>query len=136
MAVMGAQCSYDPRFIKEHIGGRAHEHSALPTLYGLKPNELDTPKAYKMYEEASAINFLTADDPPAYLFYSEDKGPLPPNAAPGQGIHHPNFGVVLKEKMDALKIECVLRHRDDLAGKPGANPQIEAAEFFKKHLIP
>jgi acetyl esterase len=134
MAVMGAQSSYDPRFIKEHIGGRAHEHSALPRLYGLKPDELDTPKAYKMYEEASAINFLTADDPPVYLFYSEPKGPLPANAAPGQGIHHPNFGVVLKEKMDALKIECILRHSDDLAGKPGANAQQEAVEFFKKHL--
>src|SRR5262245_38879731 len=107
-AVLGAQVSYDPRWIKEKIGGRAHEHPALMPFYGLKADELDSPKAHKLYEEASAINYLTKDDPPVFLFYNEPKGPLPDDAQPGQGIHHPNFGVALKEKMDPLGIECVL----------------------------
>src|SRR5439155_21213867 len=35
LGVVGAQTSYDPRFIKKWIGGRAHEHPALRAFYGL-----------------------------------------------------------------------------------------------------
>ena len=35
VGVDGAQTSYDPRFIKALIGGRAHEHPALPLFYGI-----------------------------------------------------------------------------------------------------
>src|SRR5262245_13278 len=97
MAVMGAQSSYDLRVIKEWVGEAAAKHPALPGFYGLKEDELDTPRAHKLYEAASAINYLTKDDPPVYAFYSEARN-LPPNARPGQGIHHINFGLRLKEK--------------------------------------
>lgn len=131
MAVIGAQCTYDPRLIRQWIGEAAARHPALQGFYGLKDDELDTPKAYKLYEAASAINYLTKDDPPVYAFYSEPRGPLPPDAKPGQGIHHINFGLRLKERMDALGIECVVRHRDE-----GANPDKEIVEFFIRHLKP
>ena len=36
LGVDGAQTSYDPRFIKELIGGRAHEHPALRAFFGIK----------------------------------------------------------------------------------------------------
>ena len=136
MAVQGAQTTYDPRAIKKLIGGRAHEHPALMPFYGLKPDELDTPKAHKLYEEASPITHLSKGDPPVFLFYSEPKGPLPADARPGQGIHHPNFGVHLKEKMDPLKIECVLRHRDDYKDKGDAQGVLhgEMVAFFLKHF--
>jgi acetyl esterase len=135
-AVLGAQASYDPRWIKKHVGGRAHEHPALPQLYGLKAGELDSPKAHKLYDEAAPINYITKDDPPVFLFYSEPKGPLPADAAPGQGIHHPRFGEALKAKLDPLKIECVVRHRDDYKGKPnpGAERNEEMVAFLVKHL--
>jgi acetyl esterase len=135
-AVLGAQASYDPRWIEKHVGGRAHEHPALLPFYGLKADEVDTPKAHKLYEEAAPINFVTKDDPPVYLFYSEPKGPLPADAAPGQGIHHPNFGAALREKLDPLKVECVVRHSDDYKGKanPGAERNKEMVAFFVKHL--
>jgi acetyl esterase len=133
MAVMGAQSTYDPRVIKEWVGGRAHEHPALTGFYGLKQEELETPKAFKLYEAASAINHLGAGDPPVYMFYYEPKGPLPADARPGQGIHHINFGIHLKEKMDTLKIECVLRHQDDLR-KEGGNMNDEIAAFLKKQF--
>jgi acetyl esterase len=135
-AVQGAQSSYDPRWIKEHVGGRAHEHPALAQLYGLKPDEFDTPKAHKLYQEASPINYVSKDDPPVFLFYSESKAPLPADAKPGDGIHHPKFGEALKEKLDALKIECVLRHLDDYKDKPGAGsaPMREMVDFLLRHL--
>jgi acetyl esterase/lipase len=133
LGVMGAQSSYDPRFIKQIVGGRAHEHPALMPFYGLKEDELDSPKAHKLYEEASAINYVSKDDPPVFLFYNEPKGPLPDDAKPGQGIHHPNFGIALKEKLGPLGIECVLRHQDDYRGGRG-DLNRELVEFFAKHL--
>jgi acetyl esterase/lipase len=134
MAVYGAQCSYDPRFIKKLIGGRAHEHQALPKLYGLAPEEMDTAKAYELFELASPINYVTADDPPVFMYYSEPNEPLPADAKPGQGIHHPKFGVALKEKLDPLHIECVIRNREDYgsAEKPLDLVSREMAQFCKR----
>ena len=128
MAVNGAQSSYDPRVIRAWVGEAAARHPALPDFFGLKPGEFDTPKAYARYEGASAINYLTRDDPPVYAFYSEARI-LPANPKDGQGIHHINFGLRLKEKMDALGIECIVRHRDE-----GAEPDQEMAEFFVRQL--
>jgi acetyl esterase len=129
VAVQGAQSTYDPRVIQRVVGGRAHEHPALEGFFGLAEDELNTEKAFARYEAASPINHLTKDDPPVYAFYSEPRGPLPEDARPGQGIHHIYFGTYLKERMDKLEIECVVRHRDE-----GANPTDEMLEFFKRHL--
>lgn len=128
MAVNGAQSSYDPRVIKAWVGESAAKHPALEGFYGIKADEIDTPKAHKLYEAASAINYLTKDDPPVYAFYSEARK-LPPDAKPGQGIHHINFGLKLKEKMDSLGIECVVRHRDE-----GAKADEETVKFLVKYL--
>lgn len=155
LTVFGAQCSYDPRFIKEVIGGRAYEHPALPLFYGLTGEQLDTPMAYRLYEEAAPINYVTADDPPVFLYYAESKAPLPPGLntgptihypqfgqpiegqpRPGQGIHHPKFGEVLQAKLEPLGIECVLRHQDDYPGEEepvhGANRDL--VEFLKRRF--
>jgi acetyl esterase len=135
MAVQGAQTTYDPRTIKKLIGGRAHEHPSLLPFYGITAEEIDTPRAYELYEKASPINYVTKDDPPVFLFYSEPKGPLPEDAKPGQGIHHPKFGIYLKKKMEPLGIECVLRHRDDYKDKGMATElNREMVEFFLKHF--
>jgi len=134
MAVFGAQSSYDPRFIQKHIGGRAHEHPALLPFYGLKPEETDTPRAHKLYEEASPITYVSADDPPVFMFYTEPNRPLPPGARPGQGIHHPRFGEILKERLDPLNIECVLRHRTDYRGKGRDRVFRDIVEFFQRHF--
>lgn len=131
MAVFGAQSTYDPRVIQKIVGGRAHEHPALAGFYGLKHDELDTPRAYKLYDEASPITHLSAGDPPVYAFYDEPRGPLPADAKPGQGIHHINFGAYLKERMDKLGVECIVRHRDE-----GADPNAEVIAFLVRHLKP
>jgi acetyl esterase len=111
VGVDGAQTSYDPRFIKALIGGRAHEHPALALFYGLAADaDGNSPRVRKLYEEASPINYASSGDPPAILFYAEPKGPLPADAKPGQGIHHPRFGEALKAQLDPLKIECILHH--------------------------
>ncbi|MBI5774414.1 MAG: alpha/beta hydrolase [Verrucomicrobia bacterium] len=134
MAVMGAQSSYDPRDITKWVGAAAAKHPALlgaGGFYGVPEEEGDTPKAHKLYEAAAAINHLTKNDPPVIAFYNEPRGPLPPDAKPGQGIHHINFGFKLKEQMDKLGIECTIRHSDE-----GAKQDNESVEFFVRHLKP
>ena len=82
--------------------------------------ELDNPKLQKIYDEVSAIKHLTADDPPIFMVYSESNVPLTPNAQIGQGMHHPIFGLKLKEAMDKLHIECVYMHTvESCATRPG-----------------
>lgn len=122
------QCSYDPRFIRKHIGGSDISHSALLAFYGLAREEFDTPKAHKLFEAASAINYLTADDPPVFMFYSAKAAPLPlpADVAEGVCIHHPQFGVVLKQEMDKLGIKCELH----LAEEHGeARQKLQATAF-------
>ena len=55
------------------------------------------------------------------------------------GIHHPRFGQVLKQKMDALGVECVVRYREDLPDEISEEEvrtrfQKELVEFLKQHL--
>ena len=137
VGVDGAQTSYDPRFIQQVIGGRAHEHSALPSFYGLTDSERDTPRAHTLYEAASPINHATTGDPPVILFYMEPDGPLPADAKPGQGIHHPRFGTALEAKLDSLGIECIVRHASAFPEPEDPNPKMfqEMTAFFARHLL-
>lgn len=135
MAVTAAQCTYDPRTIREWIGGPAASHQALQRFYGLKADEVNTPKAYQLYEAAAPINLVTADDPPVLLFYSEANEPVPPDAKRGTGIHHPIFGRKLKEKMDSLNIECATKHQSDYS-KTGGSLHDDMLKFFVKYLKP
>ncbi len=128
LAVNGAQSTYDPRLIRQWVGAAAAKHPALLGFYGLKAEELDTPKAHRLFVDASAITHLTRDDPPVYAYYAEARE-IPPNAKAGQGIHHINFGLRLKEQMEAFGLECIVRHRDE-----GAVADQEMAEFFVRHL--
>ena len=114
-----------------------HEHSALKQFYGLADSELDSPRAHKLYEAASPINFATADDPPVILFYAEPDGPLPADAKPGQGIHHPRFGAALKAKLDPMGVECLVRHSKDFPKHedPREREFREMTEFFARQLM-
>jgi acetyl esterase len=134
IGTFGGQGTYDPIKIKELIGGRAWEHPSLFKVYGVNTTEEmlhPSEKLQRLYDESSAITFLTKDDPPLFMIYNEADGPLPKDAKPGQGIHHPNFGRQLKEKMDELGIENVFVYVPDAKDR---NPARERFEFFEKHL--
>ena len=137
LGVDGAQTSYDPAVYQSMIGGRAHEHPALREFYGITSDaDLDSPRTHKLYEDASPLNYVSADDPPAILFYVEPKAPLPADAKPGQGIHHPRFGEALKARLDPLGIECILHHRDEYArgDDPSAAMARDMTAFFARKL--
>ncbi len=118
-----AQTSYDRRYIQKNIGGKAHEHPALPPFWGLKPEEFETEKAYKIYEECSPITFLTKDDPPVYLSYT---GRDQPSDKPGAGIHSEKFGHLLHEEMKKFGIACEVK-----VGRNGVDSQLQ---FFQRYL--
>ena len=56
---------------------------------------------------------------------------MTPELPAGEGIHHPKFGQVLKEKMDALGVECVVRFREDL---PELSPEEVRARFHREQV--
>ncbi len=59
-----------------------------------------------MYVEFSPYNHVSKDDPPLLMTYGNNMT-LPSQNA-GHGIHHPVFGVKMKEKADSVGQECHL----------------------------
>src|SRR5205085_11128629 len=91
----------DPRFIRKLFPDKEiYKHPALAKLFGVDLNKLDELPAdkYRLFEEVSAINHLTKDDPPVLLSYASPMEAEVTNL--GIGIHHPLFGKALKDKMD------------------------------------
>ena len=130
MAVMNGQTSYDPRFIRElEPGTDTYKVGALAKLFDMDPNNLDQlPKEkYKLFEECSPITHLTKDDAPALLIYNSTMDT--PITNQGIGIHHPKFGKALKQKMDALGIECEV-----VTGVQGNKGAMLVLEFVKRHF--
>jgi len=125
---IGGQSSYDPFVIRDWIGGQAHAHPSIYMVYGVKTlEELTKPELKSLFNEVSAINHVTDDDPPTFMYYSEADSPLPPNARPGQGIHHPIFAHKLKEKLDEEGIPSVYRHVS-VHGRDFVGPFLEFVE--------
>ena len=63
-------------------------------------------KHHAMYVEFSAYNHVDAKDPPLLMTYPADMTLPSKNAS--HGIHHPVYGVKLKEKSDSVGHECHL----------------------------
>ena len=45
-------------------------------------------------------------------------------------VHHPKFGIALKERMDKLGIECVVLYPDN----PAPAQRVTAVSFLLEHL--
>lgn len=110
---IAGQTTYDPRAIQK-LFNTNNVHEALVTLYRMKDeNDLDRPEVIELFEDASAINHATKDDPPLYLYYPQANKPLPVNSTGRQHIHHPKFGPYLQAKTNKLGLETVLKLRED-----------------------
>ena len=130
--VTNGQTSYDPRFIRDLFPGKdTYQHAALAQLYDVDLTKLDKLAAekYRLFEEVSAINHLSKDDPPVILSYNRSIDTEVTNQS--IGIHHAKFGKVLKERMDALGIRCEVY----AAGrKLGEGPIIPMIDFLKQQF--
>ena len=108
-AVASGQTSIDPKVIEGWLGPNVLKHRMINMAVGEKTMD-DALKNYEqhksLYEEFSAYNHVDAKDPPLLMTYPADMT-LPSKDA-GHDIHHPVYGVKLKEKSDKLGHECHL----------------------------
>lgn len=134
VGVTNAQVSYDPHFIAKLIDEATSHHPALTTLVGVKPDERESEKARRLFEESAPINYLTADDLPVFMFYNIPMKPLPPSNL-NEGIHNPRFGIYLREQMVKLGIECVVHQIGEYTdGNANAQSNRQMVEFFQKYF--
>ena len=82
-------------------------HPAYGPLFGLsKDDRRKSPERFDAaMRDASPVTHLTADDPPIYLRYEENRA-VHADSSPDIWVHHRIMGTKLKERMDKLKIEC------------------------------
>jgi len=126
------QTTLDPRVILKHIGGSPKIHSSLKPFYNVNSvDELEKPALRKVVEYASALNFVSQDDPPLCLFYNQIPlagTPLPPDASASISIHHPMFGKLMKDAYEVLGLQCVFGAKD-------VEPEMSAWAFLNQTLI-
>lgn len=108
-AVMVGQTSIEPRQFEAWLGPKVLTHRMIWTSVGEPSMEAalanyDRHKA--VYLEFSPVNHVDATDAPLFMTCSAEMD-LPSRDA-GHGIHHPVFGVKLKEQSDRVGHECHL----------------------------
>lgn len=134
-AVTGAQTTLDPVQMKEWTPNSnygSHAFGILREVNGKKQRDFEAYLAKRdeimpWIQEYSPYHLVTSDDSPVYLIYS-----TPP--AKGQEekdpTHSANFGALLKEKLDEVKVPCELVY-------PGA-PNVEhktAMDYLAAKLL-
>ena len=89
-------------------------------------------KRKKTIDRISAFSIISSDDPPIFMKYGmppEEAVPENTKKANGWKVHHVNFGIKLKERMDELGLESHLKY-------PGADVKFEnQADFLKSKLL-
>lgn len=85
----------------------------------------DQGKQAAISAKISAIGLVSADDPPTFMRYGMAPGDPVPEGDRAQGwkVHHVNFGLALKAKLDSLGVENVLHY-------PGADSAYSTPEDF------
>ena len=131
MAVTAAQSTLVPDVVTKYVGPLALQYQTYfnGKMFGLTPEEARSPRGIEMYKAISPMTYLTKDDPPVWAYYSIPNTPLTSESTVSAAIHHPGFGVALKEAMDKLGIECKLRHKDD-----GLKVNEDMIRFLLKYL--
>ncbi len=133
-AVSGGQTSIDPKVIEPWLGPNVLKHRMINMAVGEATIEgalANYDKYHDLYVEFSAYNHLDDSDPPLLMTYGSDMT-LPSKDA-GHGIHHPVYGVKMKEKADKAGHECHLL----IAGVSKSDKYGSANEFlFDKLLAP
>lgn len=108
-AVSAGQTSIDPKVIEGWLGPNVLKHRMINMAVGEATMEgalQNYEKHRALYVEFSPYNHVDAKDPPLLMTYGGDMT-LPSKDA-GHGIHHPVYGVKLKEKSDSVGHECHL----------------------------
>ncbi|MCX7017033.1 MAG: alpha/beta hydrolase [Candidatus Sumerlaeota bacterium] len=135
------QPTLDPRAIVKMIGQDLPKSDAeqLARLYGL-PKDADLLKAeqaYPLFEAASPMTYLKPGAPPVHMYYAFAMGPFSDATPKDERVHNIRFGVLLKEQMDKLGIECILHSVEDYPGSSSERPakyNQDLIDFFLRHF--
>ncbi len=106
---IAGQTSIDPKQIEPWLGENVLKHNMINMAVGEKTIAgalKNYAKHEKLYKEFSAYNHVSKDDPPLAMSYKGDMTLPSKNAS--HGIHHPVYGVKMKEKCDEVGQECHL----------------------------
>jgi len=108
-SVSVGQTSIDPDIIEGWVGPNVLKHPMIARAVG--EMEIDNvirnrDRYHALYVEFSPINHVDSQDPPLFMTCSAEMD-LPSRDA-GHGIHHPIYGVKLKERSDQVGHECHL----------------------------
>jgi len=138
MACHNTQCSYDPKFIHELVPGPAGDHLAMQALFRVTPDRFETPEARKVFTDGAPITHVKKGAPPTLMFYTRPNISPSPEMDSSHAIHHPRFGLALKERLEELGTECVVRVPEDYADwDPQNTAQTfakEVVQFLKAHF--
>lgn len=131
-AANAGQTSIDPKVIEGWLGPNVLKHRMInmavgePTIEGALRNY---EKHRALYVEFSPYNHVDAGDPPLFMTYAGNMT-LPSKDA-GHGIHHPVYGVKMKERADACGMECHLV----IPGVSKSEKYKNATEFLMAKLL-
>ena len=129
IANWGAQTSIDPAVCEAWIGPMVLQFTTYfgGSVFGLSPDSLSTPTADSLYVMASPVNYVTADDPPVWMWYDYEDPPTTSSEA----IHHVEFGTHLRDTLAKFNIPCTLLYPSVYSG----NVTQSSVDFFVKYLI-
>ena len=122
VAPLNGQSTNDFDWWLENLPGYDELHRDPAEIFGTS----DKSKQASIAARISAIGLVSADDPPTFMRYGMAPGDPVPDGDRAQGwkVHHVNFGIALKAKLDAVGVENFLNY-------PGANSAYATpADFF------
>jgi len=131
-AVIGAQTTLDPVQMKAWIPNSTYGGHAFGIVKG--QDGITNPFAAFLaardqllpeIERVSPVSLVSADDPPVYLVYAAPPAPRQPVKDP---THSAAFGVLLKERLDAVGVGCELAY-------PGAHTEHPTVKDYLRDVL-
>ena len=126
------QSAVDPVLIKEWVGPLVLNHGMIHRALGhknVKDMMTDYEKNKEPYNDYSAFYHVDKEDAPLHLTYNRPA--VVPAKKVGDAIHHPMFGIKLKEAADKAGLEC---HLTVVSPDLKLNAETSLHDFVKKHL--
>ncbi|MDF1812510.1 MAG: alpha/beta hydrolase [Verrucomicrobiales bacterium] len=126
---LSSQATYDQLIWHEILGVDESAVTALKSReemagwLGIEVDELTTAKGIELRKRIDMLQMIDKDDSPVMLVNPR------PNELPGDIIHHPIHSIAVKEKCDAVGLECKLI----LAVTPPGE-RIRNVDFILQHL--
>jgi arylformamidase len=136
VAAEQGQTLIDPKLLEPMLGPIGVTHPMLHLSVGapsLAEALAHHEKYAGLYHEFSPLHHVSPGDPPLFMDYPQSPD-LPAQDA-GHGIHHPLFGLMMKEACDRAGVECHLRIQGRPHAAAGGHAPAHAFEFLLGKLL-